>query len=155
MSKLNRYSFIGNLGGDAQVRTINDNQRAVISFSVAISEKWKDAAGNAQEKTTWVKCSIWRKPDQTAIAQYLKQGQMVYVEGEPSARAYIDQASGEAKSSLEVNVRDIQLLGSARPAQPTMGGAPMAPAPRPTQTPAPTPMPTPAPGQVYPEDLPF
>lgn len=154
MSKLNRYTFIGNVGSDAEIRTINDNQRAVISFSVAISEKWKNAAGEQQEKTTWVKCSIWRKPDQTGIAQYLKKGQSVYVEGTPNARAWVDK-DGNAQATLEVTVQDVQLLGGAKPAQPTFGGHPLGNVTVPPPAAAQTPAPPIAPGQVYPDDLPF
>ncbi|MFO0359252.1 MAG: single-stranded DNA-binding protein [Flavobacteriales bacterium] len=162
MSKLNRYSFIGNLGADAEVRTINDNQRAVISFLVAITDKWKDQQGNPQEKTTWVKCSIWRKPDQTGIAQYLKKGQQVLIEGEPSARSWTDK-DGNAQASLECTVREVALLGGAsqpgaaptpRPAAPTMGGQPMSFKP-PQQTPAPPAAVNPHDPNAFPDDLPF
>jgi single-strand DNA-binding protein len=111
MSKLNRYSFIGNLGADAELKTINDNQRAVINFSVAITEKWKDQQGNEQSKTRWIRCALWRKTDQVGIAQYLKKGTSVYVEGIPEARAFVN-AAGEAQASLDVAVSSIDLLGS-------------------------------------------
>lgn len=129
---LNRYQFIGHIGADAEVRTINDNQRAVISFRVAVTEKWKDAQGNPKENTTWVKCSIWRKPDQTTIAQYLKKGQQVYIEGKPTANAYVDN-EGAAKASLEVTVDSVELLGR-RPEN--AGGMPVnngSPTPQPHQ----------------------
>lgn len=114
--KLNRYQFIGNIGADAQVRVLDGSTQAVISFSVAVTEKWKNQQGAQQEKTYWVRCSIWRKSDQTAIAQYLTKGTMVYVEGKPEARAYVD-GQGNAAASLEVNVSDVQLLSSSQRTQ--------------------------------------
>lgn len=132
MSKLNRYSFIGNLGSDAEVRQLDGSTRCAISFNVAVTEKWKDARGEQKEATTWVRCTLWREQGKTTIADYLKKGTPVYVEGKPSARAYVAQ-DGTAKGSLEVQVFDVELLGGKRDgaapapqqAQPTFGGAPM------------------------------
>lgn len=146
---LNRYQCIGNIGADAEVRTINDNQRAVISFRMAVTEKWKDAQGNPQERTTWVKCSIWRKPGQTGIAEYLKKGQQVYVEGKPTAQAYLDK-DGKPQASLELTVDNVELLEGRRNDQ---GGGPsphmQTPQHRAQTTPAAT-----APN-VMDDDLPF
>lgn len=104
-----RLQIIGALGSDAEVRQL-DNGRSAISFSVAHSEKWKDQSGQQQERTTWVRCTIWRKSDQVAIAQYLTKGTKVLAEGEPSARAYLS-STGAPTGSLELNVKNIELLG--------------------------------------------
>ena len=110
---LNRFQFIGNIGQDAQVRTL-DNGTTAISFSVAISEKYKDKQGNPQEITTWVSCTRWvPQGGSTALSNYLLKGQKVYVEGKPSARAYVTQA-GEAAAVLDLRVEKIELLGSAQ-----------------------------------------
>jgi single-strand DNA-binding protein len=110
---VNRYQFIGNLGSDAEVRHIDGANRAAIGFSVAVTEKWKDAAGNPQEKTTWVKCTIWRKSDQVKIADYLLKGTKVLIEGKPAARAYVDK-DGNAQSSLEVTVDNLEFVGGGQ-----------------------------------------
>lgn len=118
---LNRYSFIGNLGKDAEIRTLESGASA-ISFTVAVTEKWKNRNGEAMENTTWVACTIWKAAGvSTAIAQYLKKGTRVHVDGKPSARAYV-KGDGTAAASLEVRVDDLTLLnalqnGQAQPAQ--------------------------------------
>jgi single-strand DNA-binding protein len=110
---LNRFSFIGNLGQDAQVRTL-DSGTSAISFSVAVTERYKDKQGNAQETTTWVSCTRWvPQGGSTALANYLLKGQKVYVEGKPSARAYVAQ-DGTAAAVLDVRVDKIELLGGAQ-----------------------------------------
>ena len=48
---------IGHLGNDANVNNVNG--KTVVNFSVAHSEKWKDAQGNDKDKTTWVSCAYW------------------------------------------------------------------------------------------------
>lgn len=100
-----KLSLIGNIGGDATVRTL-DNGSTAISFSVAVTEKRKD-----QEITTWAACTIWKYNDQpTTIAQYLKKGQKVYVEGKPSVRTYVTREA-QTGASLEVRVDIIELIG--------------------------------------------
>ncbi len=115
----------GALGGDAEVRHIN-NGRSAISFSVAHSEKFKDASGQQQERTTWVRCTLWRKSDQTTIAQYLKKGTKLIAEGTPSARSWVNN-QGAAQASLELTVTNIEFMGSAnKQTQPATNSQPIA-----------------------------
>jgi single-strand DNA-binding protein len=98
---------IGHLGKDAVVNTVNG--KSVINFTVAHSEKYKDAQGVLHEKTIWVDCSYWS--DRTAVAQYLKKGTQVYVDGNPEARSF-QRNDGTPGAALALRVRDIQLLSS-------------------------------------------
>lgn len=110
---LNKYLFHGTIGGDAEVRVL-DNGNSVISFSVAISEKWTDKSGEKKEKTHWVKCNKWVSVGgSTKIADYLKKGQQVIIEGVPSASAFKDK-EGNAKASLEVKVNELTFAGSGK-----------------------------------------
>lgn len=104
-----KLQVIGHLGKDCTTNVVNGKN--VINFSVAHSERYKDASGAQKEKTTWVECAYWT--ERTAIAPYLKKGQLVYVEGSPEARAY-QKADGTAASSLTVRVGSVQLLGGAK-----------------------------------------
>jgi single-strand DNA-binding protein len=102
-----KLQIIGHLGTDCTTNEVNG--RTVINFPVAHSEKYKDSQGNQVEKTIWVKCAYWT--DRTAIAQYLKKGQLVYAEGSPEAEGYLNKENQNA-ASLKMNVFRIQLLGS-------------------------------------------
>jgi single-strand DNA-binding protein len=104
-----KLQVIGHLGKDCTTNVVNGKH--VINFSVAHSERYKDATGVQKEKTTWVECAYWT--DRTAIAPYLKKGQLVYAEGSPEARAY-QKGDGTAASSLTLRVLTIQLLGGSR-----------------------------------------
>ena len=66
---------IGNLGKDAVVNNVNG--KSVINFSVAHTEKYKDAQGNQKDRTVWVECAYWT--DRTAIAPYLKKGTNAHI----------------------------------------------------------------------------
>ena len=121
---MNRYQIIGNLGNDATVRTLDSGTNA-ISFNVAVTKKWTDKSGEKKESTTWVSCTQWKIKDQsTAVAQYLKKGTRVLVEGEPSARSYTDN-SGAAKASLDLRVDNVELLSQANTAPATNQAQPV------------------------------
>lgn len=123
---MNRTQIIGNLGQDAEVKAFEGGQSA-ISFSVAVTEKWNDASGVKQERTDWFRCTLWRKPEQTSIANYLKKGTKVLVEGKVSARAWVNATTSELNSALEIRVANVELLGGLPAEQngaPTQQAAP-------------------------------
>ncbi|MEY3436420.1 MAG: hypothetical protein RL335_876, partial [Bacteroidota bacterium] len=63
-----KLQVIGNLGKDCT--TNNVNGRTVMNFSVAHTERIKDASGQSKDKTIWVECAYWT--EKTGIAPYLK-----------------------------------------------------------------------------------
>ncbi len=101
-----KLQVIGNLGKDCIVKEINGKN--VINFSVAHSERFKDAQGNQKERTTWVECAYWT--DKTAVAQYLTKGRTVFAEGSPEADPYTNK-EGQAAATLRMRVQTVQLLG--------------------------------------------
>ncbi len=101
-----KLQIIGNLGKDCIVKEINGKH--VINFSVAHTERFKDAQGNQKERTTWVECAYWT--DRTAIAPYLVKGTSVYAEGSPEADPYTNK-EGQPAATLRMRVQNIQLLG--------------------------------------------
>lgn len=105
-----KIQIIGHLGRDCDQKEING--RTVINFNVASSEKFKDSAGNMQNRTTWVRCTYWTSSP--GIAEYLKKGKLVYAEGTPSVQAF-KKNDGEPGASLEMRVRRVELLGGRDP----------------------------------------
>jgi single-strand DNA-binding protein len=104
-----KAEIIGHLGKDAVVNNVNGKN--VVNFSVAHSEKFKDANGVQKERSVWADCSWWI--EKTTIVQYLKKGTLVYVDGQPNARAYTNQ-NGQQGSTLTLRVNSVQLLGSGK-----------------------------------------
>jgi single-strand DNA-binding protein len=145
-----KLQIVGNLGKDCIQKEING--KTVINFSVAHTERFKDSTGNLKERTTWVECAYWT--DRTAIAQYLKKGQMVYAEGSPEADAYMNKEN-QAAATLRMRVQSIQLLGSADKSQ--QGGTAPAQSHSSYSAPAPSPAASSAPvGDLSgADDLPF
>jgi single-strand DNA-binding protein len=98
---------IGNLGKDAILNNVNGKN--VINFTVAHTEKYKDAQGVQKDRTVWVDCSYWT--DRTGVVPYLKKGTQVYVEGNPDVRTYTTQ-DGRNGATLTLRVQSIQLVGT-------------------------------------------
>jgi single-strand DNA-binding protein len=111
-----RLQAIGNLGKDCITNTVNG--KTVMNFSIAHTEKSKDAQGAQKDKTTWVECAYWS--EKTGVAPYLKKGVLVYVEGTPELRTYTKN-DGTNGTSLNLRVNNVQLLGS-NPNKPENGG---------------------------------
>lgn len=109
----NQLSILGIAGGDAEVKTLGGGE-SVISFSVAVTEKFKNAAGEAKEKTTWFNCSKWFNPGvSTKVSEFIRKGDKIGVDGSVSTRAYLGP-NNDARSSLDVRVDSIYLLGNKK-----------------------------------------
>lgn len=97
---LNRVELIGRLGGDPEVKQLQ-NGGEVANFSVATSEKWTDkASGEKRERTEWHRIVAWG--NLAALAgKYLHKGSLVYLEGQLQTRKWEDQ-SGTTRYTTEV-----------------------------------------------------
>lgn len=102
-----KMQVIGHLGKDCMTNLVNG--KSVMNFTIAHTEKFRDAQGMQKERTTWVDCAYWS--ERTAIAPYLKKGTQVYVEGTPDIRVYTRQADGAPAGTLTLRVQQVQLLG--------------------------------------------
>lgn len=107
---MQRLQIIGHLGSDAEVKDLGHNQ--VINFSVAVSESYVNKTTNEKvTNTTWYECAKWG--NNTAVAQFLKKGTQVLVEGKPTARAW-QKEDGSLVSVLGISVLNLELLGSTK-----------------------------------------
>ena len=65
-------------------------QVKAINFSVAVNKSYKNSEGTKVEKTDWISAVIWKKKDASIkIADYLKKGTKVLIEGEPGVDSFI------------------------------------------------------------------
>lgn len=109
---MDKYTFTGNIGQDAETKPL-DNGRTMVAFSVAIDKSYKDSSGQKVPKTKWISCVRFLNDGQSwGVAPYLKKGTKVLIEGEPESRAWSAQ-DGSVSSGITVNVRELELIGSA------------------------------------------
>ena len=106
---LNEIQIIGNLGKDPEVR-YTPGGSAVVSFSVATQEKWKDKnSGEMQEKTSWHRVTAFGRLAEIC-GEYLKKGSQVYVSGRMESGKYTDKA-GVEKYTADIVAKEMKMLG--------------------------------------------
>lgn len=106
---INKVILVGNLGDDPQVR--QGNAGNFTTFSVATSSSYKDASGQEQSNTEWHDLVAYKRTGEI-VAQYLKKGSKVYIEGSLSTRTWQDQQTGQDRSKTSIVVREMQMLDS-------------------------------------------
>jgi len=111
MSDLFEMQLIGRLGADPEAKT-PEGGRLVCNFRVAINRKWKNADGETQESTEWVRVAAWGKLGEICH-QYLAKGQRVWLRGRPEAHAWQDK-DGNLRAELRITAREVQFLDSGR-----------------------------------------
>lgn len=83
---MNRIQVLGRVGQAPEIRK-TQNGDSVANFSVAVTEKWKDAQGQKQERTEWIPVVIWGKLADIA-EKYVTKGARVYIEGKFKTRSW-------------------------------------------------------------------
>lgn len=109
MSSLNQAALIGNLGGDAETRSM-PNGTKVASVSIATTDKWLDRESKEpKEKTEWHRVTFYDRLAEI-VGEYGKKGRQVYVEGKLRTRKWTDP-QGVERWSTEIVGYDFKLLG--------------------------------------------
>ncbi len=93
----NRVQLIGFLGEDP-VRREFQQGGAVVSFSLATHEHWKDAqSGERRQATEWHRVAIFNEALGKVAVSYLRKGSAVLIEGQLRTRKYKDRDQVERK----------------------------------------------------------
>ena len=107
---VNKVILVGNLGRDPEVRTFPSGGQ-VANVTLATTERWKDRqSGEMREHTEWHRLVFNDRLAEIA-GQYLRKGSQIYVEGSIRTRKWTDQ-SGQERSTSEIRVDNIRMLGS-------------------------------------------
>lgn len=107
---LNKVMIIGNCGKDPEIKYMPSGN-AVVNLSIATSRKWKDKqTGDEKTHTEWHSVVFYGKMAEI-VAQYVKKGGQLYVEGELRTRKWQD-SNNQDRYTTEIIARDMQLLGS-------------------------------------------
>lgn len=112
---MNNCTFSGRLGRDAEQR-YTPSGAAVLSFPLAVDVGWGD-----NKRAMWIRCNLWGKRAEGRLANYLSKGAQVVVSGEIDQREY-DKRDGTRGFAIELNVRDLDLVGGPRRSE-DAGGA--------------------------------
>jgi len=97
---LNKAIVIGNLTRDPELRSLPSGIK-VCSFSLATNRVWKDKNGARQESVDYHNVVVFGRQAET-VAQYMKKGSSILVEGRMQTRSWEDKNSGEKKYRTEI-----------------------------------------------------
>ncbi|HAU0792905.1 TPA: single-stranded DNA-binding protein [Legionella pneumophila] len=110
-ASLNKVQLIGNLGTEPKTIT-NQNGQSFVTATLATN-------GSFKQNDEWKTIVVWHQlvmfGKLTKIAEYLKKGSQVYVEGKLRSNQWTD-GDGNTRQSISIVVNNIQLLGHSKSA---------------------------------------
>lgn len=107
---LNKVLLLGRLGKDPEIR-MTPQQLAVGKFSLATSDRKKDASGNFIQTTDWHSIVTFGKVAEN-VQKYLKKGSQALIEGKLVTRKWVDKQTGKDRYITEVIAHSVEFLGS-------------------------------------------
>jgi single-strand DNA-binding protein len=115
MKTVNRVTLLGNVGRDPEVRAAPSGS-IIANFSIATTDRYKDAAGNWQDKTEWHNLVAFKRTAEI-IRDYVKKGSKLYVEGKIQTRSWDDKETGAKRYKTEILINELCLLDSGKPSE--------------------------------------
>jgi len=128
MASFNKVILVGNLTRDPELR-YTPKGTAVAKIGLAVNRNWRTETGEQKEEVTFVDVDAFGKQAET-IAQYLKKGRPLLIEGRLRLDQWEDKQTQQKKSRLGVVLESFQFLDSGNRGE-GGGGGESAPRPRP------------------------
>jgi single-strand DNA-binding protein len=137
---LNRIVLIGRLTRDPEMK-YTPQGIAVATMGIAVDRFSKNDQG--EYETDFFNIVAWRRSAEFA-SNYLKKGRLISVDGRLQARSWVEQATGQKRTTYEIVADSIQGLDKRSDAEPSSdtemgGGAPEARSSAPARPSAPRP----------------
>jgi len=135
MASFNKVILMGNLTRDPELR-YTPKGTAVSRIGLAVNRTWKTETGETKEEVTFVDVDAFGRQAET-IAQYLKKGSPILVEGHLRLHSWEDKQTNQKRNVLRVGLESFKFVGSAQPREtgtvepprPRAATPPAAPAP--------------------------
>lgn len=105
---VNKVILLGNVGKDPEIRSTGGGTM-VASFTLATSDRTKDAQGNWQDRTEWHNLKAFGRTAEI-VRDYVKKGHKLFIEGRISTSSWDDKESGQKRYRTEIIVNDLSLL---------------------------------------------
>jgi single-strand DNA-binding protein len=109
---INKVTLIGLVGGEVELRYTQSGQ-AIVQFSLATGKQWRDRnTQENKESTEWHRCVAF-EPLSNVIAEYVKKGYKLYLEGENRTRKWVDQQN-ITRYVTEIYIHEMEILSSPK-----------------------------------------
>lgn len=123
---INRVFITGNIGGEPELRTTPAGT-SVLTFSVAVNDRVKDASGEWTDRPNWIGCVMFGNRAEK-LADYLPKGTKVTVLGKLRQSSW--EKDGQRRSKVDVVVDEIEFMSRRQQEhapQPNYGPMPQMP----------------------------
>jgi single-strand DNA-binding protein len=104
---VNKVFLLGRLGKDPEMKATQGGM-TIANFTLATSDRAKDAQGNWQDHTEWHNLVAFQRTAEI-VRDYCKKGSQIFVEGKIQTRSWEDK-EGHKKYWTEILVNDLSLL---------------------------------------------
>jgi single-strand DNA-binding protein len=145
MASFNRVILAGNLTKDPELR-YTPKGTAITTIRLAVNRTWKSETGEMKEEVSFVDVDAWGRQAEV-IAQYMKKGRPLLVEGRLKQDTWEDKNTHQKQSKLKVVLEGFTFIDSnrgdsaapaaVRPTATTPAAAADAPAPAEPEAPEP------------------
>jgi single-strand DNA-binding protein len=105
---INKVTLLGNVGKDPEIRS-TPGGTMVAAFSLATTDRQKDAQGNWQDRTEWHSLVAFTRTAEI-VRDYVKKGSKLYIEGTLRTNSWDDKTSGQKRYKTEIIVNELILL---------------------------------------------
>ncbi|MBI4088621.1 single-stranded DNA-binding protein [Candidatus Kaiserbacteria bacterium] len=109
---LNKVFLYGNLTRDPELKALPSGSQ-VANFGIATNRTYKDKNGQKQEVTEFHNIVAFGRTAEV-IAQYMKKGRPIFVEGRLQTRSWDDKESGKKNYRTEIIVDNFQFGADAK-----------------------------------------
>ena len=110
MANFNKVILAGNLTRDPELR-YTPKGTAICQIGLAINRNYNTDSGEKKEEVTFVDVEAWARTAEV-IAQYLKKGRPILIEGRLKLDQWEDKQTNQKRSRLKVVCESFQFLDS-------------------------------------------
>lgn len=97
MKDNNVITLIGNVGGDPEMRLLESGKK-LSKFSLAVTDNYKDKAGEWQSNTVWHDCIAWAKVADL-VERRVNKGSFLQIKGQLVYNRWEDKNGGKRKDA--------------------------------------------------------
>lgn len=108
MASFNKVILIGNLTREPELKFLPKGT-AICNISLAVNRRWKNEMGEEKEDVYFADCKSFGKQAEV-LAQYVKKGHPLMIEGRLSREEWDDKQTGAKRSATRIIIEQFQFL---------------------------------------------
>lgn len=108
----NKVILMGNLTRDPELR-YTPKGTAVVKIGLAVNRTWKTESGEQKEEVSFIDIDAFGRQAEV-IAQYMKKGSPLFVEGRLKLDTWEDKNTKQKQSKLKVVLEGFNFIGGPR-----------------------------------------